>query len=365
MGRVMRNTIYKMMTVILLLTFMAETYPLHTMAHDIPVQKGNHENWIDRIIVPDYARKFYDQMVEASDGDGKEDWLIDVTQAEQVDDSYAIKITSVSGTADGEKDLKKKIQKKADEINSYMRSVFDAFDRDHPEVFWLSGRTMTFYTCESFLNYAYKMDFYFAVQTDEYDIRAEEYQSVGAIQSDIANRDIWVDAIISSAPGESDMERVCYFNQWLTEFNGYNTIKLEEGYIPNAALKCLSALEGNFGEDGPVCEGYSRAFKVLCDAVDIPCCLTDGMGIAGDGNAESHMWNQVRIGDAWYGVDVTFNDPLVDGEDTDGVTDYLLVGKYTEIHGMEFEDSHQPVNQPSKDGAIFTNQPPLSEYGCR
>jgi len=59
-----------------------------------------------------------------------------------------------------------------------------------------------------------------------------------------------------------------------------------------------------------VCEGYAKAFKVLCDAVDLPCML-----IAGEADQygnfygfSNHMWNAVRVEDAWYAVDTTWDD---------------------------------------------------------
>jgi len=59
-----------------------------------------------------------------------------------------------------------------------------------------------------------------------------------------------------------------------------------------------------------VCEGYAKAFKVLCDAVDLPCML-----IAGEADQHgnfygfsNHMWNAVRVEESWYAVDTTWDD---------------------------------------------------------
>lgn len=58
--------------------------------------------------------------------------------------------------------------------------------------------------------------------------------------------------------------------------------------------------------DDPVCEGYARAFKLVCDKLKIPCVLVSGAG---------HMWNYVQVdingnGTAkWYLLDATWDDP--------------------------------------------------------
>lgn len=52
-----------------------------------------------------------------------------------------------------------------------------------------------------------------------------------------------------------------------------------------------------------VCEGYAKAFKILCDKFGIPCAC-----ISGDAGGP-HMWNYVQMDDGkWYLVDVTWDD---------------------------------------------------------
>lgn len=53
------------------------------------------------------------------------------------------------------------------------------------------------------------------------------------------------------------------------------------------------------------CSGYSRAFKALCDAMDIPCYY-----VHADKNSwnPSHQWNIVEFSDGFYHIDVQAND---------------------------------------------------------
>lgn len=75
-----------------------------------------------------------------------------------------------------------------------------------------------------------------------------------------------------------------------------------------------------------VCEGYAKSFKILCDAVDLPCILMVGEGAAEyDPNSPglefihdvypdapeiytNHMWNAVEVDGIWYAVDTTWDD---------------------------------------------------------
>ncbi len=52
-----------------------------------------------------------------------------------------------------------------------------------------------------------------------------------------------------------------------------------------------------------VCEGYARAFKLLCRYAGIKCIL-----VTGDSRGVGHMWNMVELDSQWYHVDVTWDD---------------------------------------------------------
>ena len=78
----------------------------------------------------------------------------------------------------------------------------------------------------------------------------------------------------------------------------------------------------------PVCDGYSKAFKLVCDMLRIPCILV---------SSKDHMWNNVKMDDGrWYNVDLTWDD----GRGT-GDTTYFLVGSQSVVGGSAFQ------NQPS------------------
>lgn len=261
-----------------------------------------------------------------------------------------------------------------DYMKKCIRAAYDAFDRDHPEVFWLTGNTSVLTSSSSDGN----VTFNFALrgvlsETQEvcYGIRdTQTYSDAEAITNAIVSRNNAIDSIISnSSPSSgSDAEKVEYFDNWLTTHNEYNTSVSGENYTaaPKSAWECISALEGRTGASGPVCEGYSRAMKVLCDKANIPCVLVDGNASADSSASGAHMWNYVQIGDAWYGVDTTWNDPT-GGNTSNARSDnenqnYLLVGSSTpNTHNKTFIESHPVANQASNGGVGFTNGPELSE----
>lgn len=47
------------------------------------------------------------------------------------------------------------------------------------------------------------------------------------------------------------------------------------------------------------CESYAKMMKILCDYYQIPCVTVYSL---------THMWNQVKIGNQWYLLDVTWDD---------------------------------------------------------
>ena len=98
-----------------------------------------------------------------------------------------------------------------------------------------------------------------------------------------------------------------------------------------------------------VCEGYAKSFKYILDSLNIECILVSGIATNSSGETESHMWNYVKLDDSWYGVDVTWDDPIIVGGFTKNNIrhDYFLKGKST------FIKSHSPSGKISDTGMLF------------
>ncbi|MDE7194599.1 MAG: hypothetical protein K2O14_11605 [Oscillospiraceae bacterium] len=97
----------------------------------------------------------------------------------------------------------------------------------------------------------------------------------------------------------------------LKESDVFKQVKVLHDAIVNMTTYTLNGPVYKSEADGPLvngralCEGYSKAFAYLCQSIGVQCIC-----VVGSGNGENHMWNMVRIGDKWYHVDVTWDDPV-------------------------------------------------------
>lgn len=350
------------------------------------LSEGNHVLWIDRIAeLPEYAEDFYDWLTQNATSTG---CLADPTKGLSVGGEYlylAVSMTdSTSYTYSGSQTPKEAAQDAAvaqaypqfQVIMQYLSECYNAFNRDHPEVFWLSGASR--YSWSLSYEYTsrggtgkvtYYMGVYFSLQAQDFDIRCEEYQDLEVLAAAIEKRDADADRILADCPTDAPTAyQVQYLNQVLTQINCYNS-------APDASQStdpwnCVSALSGSVGADGPVCEGYSKAFKVLCDRLGIGCVLVEGDAKSSlDGVSGAHMWNYVCVDGQWYAVDVTWNDPVVKGMEAEAVSgyereDWLLLGSETEVsEGLSFIQSHPVTNVVTAGGLDFSNGPELSQSG--
>lgn len=333
---------------------------------NVTLASGNHAEWIDRIDLSDDTdnamKTLYANMEEWTDNDGVADWMITAETAQ-----YLVATVSGTVTPAGGQSVADAVTEEAyvifDNYSQYIWSVANAFDRDHPEVFWLGGTPVSAGWSYSPTTGAYEVSIYmvFHKSTEDgvSDIRAESYRDVNVLKAAIAAMNTNANAILAGAEGLDTVGKIKYFNEKLTKINEYNTIVssgLDDSNVNRDTWECVSALAGQTGEAGPVCEAYARAFKVLCDRSGIPCILEDGDA------GGPHMWNAVQVEGNWYATDVTWNDPTggnsgaISGNENER---WLLVGTETVINGNAFAVSHITQNSPA--GTLqFLNGPVLS-----
>ena len=327
--------------------------------------------FIDRITnMPSYYHDFYSRLKTDIHNvlDGETTALSDPQKCEVISGEVcAYKVYTYSGSTDFTFESWESIAQDAynavkdimkdqwDEYTSFIPYVCLSVNMDLPEAFWLDSR-FSFMNSSSYHIAEYDLEkktgkvFYennmlFCVKAPNHDLRRTEFQTVEDIESGIERYQAAVDSILKYFPEDScRYDQVCYLNDWLTLHNCYNILSQDK--LPTLAWSPLSALEGTVGDNSPVCEGYARALKVLCDQKRIPCVLVTGQAQPGRyESGEAHMWNYVKMeDDTWYAVDPTWNDPrttkqeAVSGKETHR---WLLLGSETLIDdNFTFIQSH-------------------------
>lgn len=119
----------------------------------------------------------------------------------------------------------------------------------------------------------------------------------------------------------------------------YDIIKNIHDYIclnTFYTTECIdySSSYGALVDGNAVCEGYSKAFKIICDELDIPC--VDVFGNWDKEESTAHMWNYVQMEDGiWYAIDVTW-------DDNDGKDGREIVYRYFLDGSLHFLTAHDP-----------------------
>lgn len=108
-----------------------------------------------------------------------------------------------------------------------------------------------------------------------------------------------VEEIVESCIAENDYEAVKYFHDEIIRRCKYDS----------TATNMLSAY-GCLVDGKAVCEGYAKAFILLCTAYDIECVPITGNTRNSEGVVEPHMWNMVKLDGVWYHFDLTWDDPI-------------------------------------------------------
>lgn len=351
------------------------------------LSEGNHVGFLDRVAgAPDYVLDFYNWMVANANLNGV---LADPTLGSIYNGEYYHNVTKITGSVSypfttqaeavetGSALAKEALDAEFEIFNQWVGVAWDAFDREHPEVFWLSGQTsysylagISFSLKGGVCTVQYEADMVLWLQYGNYDIRDYHYRTTEELAAGIRLRDTAVQEIMANCPSDNVYNQILYLNDALTARNAYNSAVATGNYdyASTLAWKSISALEGNVGAYGPVCEGYARAFQLLCNQLEIPCVLVDGPAIDSlTDTPENHMWNYVQVDGGWYAVDVTWNDPYVSYAPTQKVTGsechrWMLLGSDSQVAlGLTFLNSHAVVNRVRANGMSFTNGPVLEQ----
>lgn len=157
---------------------------------------------------------------------------------------------------------------------------FKVLTLTHPELYYVNqGFSYSYYPSEDKVASIYP----------EYTISKSEY----ATQKKSLDKE--VERILSLVDENmTDSEKALVIHDELAIMSEYSTSDYNKADIYNSLVEKTS-----------VCQGYALAYSYMLSLVGIDSELVDS-------NSMNHMWNKVHIGNAWYNVDVTWDDPLND-----------------------------------------------------
>ncbi|MBQ3126005.1 MAG: hypothetical protein IJC15_02950, partial [Clostridia bacterium] len=342
---------------------------------------GTDGDWLARLetqyradnghALPQYAYDFYNWLVDAALGEGGAlrqptagvGGVVEATTGGSQDRKTHLRYPIVTFTFDSTGMTKDECREEAhaqfEPYSQVVNHVLEAFRLDYPECNWLNNSlsfsqgTSTPNSGETIITTCTLSHHLLTTDANgnvTYDIRTTANPDPDALMALVEQ------AVEASGARATTNKRnqLTAINNYLTQINGY----CSAAEFGPAQRDPATALAGNYGENGPVCVGYARAFKLMCDAMNIPCILVRGDAFNSNGDGEAHMWNQVKIDGYWLAVDVTWNDPVVEGQAPTALsgyecTTYLLAPYATMSMHVPSTDGFAPVPFLSVSG----NQP--------
>ncbi len=131
--------------------------------------------------------------------------------------------------------------------------------------------------------------------------------------SKVSNIDFDVDYIITSSKrAEADKKIKSILTDIISPYmNDHEKVKAVHDYIVlNSKYDKTMQLYSDYDlltQGTSVCNGYALLTYNMLKELNIPVKL-----VTGTGNGELHIWNMVKLGDYWFHLDTTWNDPLPD-----------------------------------------------------
>lgn len=233
-----------------------------------------------------------------------------------------------------------------DILTTSYQAAIEAFIYENPDVFYLDVTKM-------YINFEKKTQLFktqYNIYINNYgsdNYLAEGFNSKEEIDECEAKIELLRDAILEKINGKSDLEKLRYIHNYLIDNIDYETtISQPNIYNIYGALILKEC----------VCEGYAKAFQYLVSAAGFENVIINGKATNTIGETENHAWNYVKIDNAWYAVDTTWDDPIIIGG-----------GKLTESNRYQYflkgsttmDRNHTPSKKFTEDSMEFEH-PTLS-----
>lgn len=164
---------------------------------------------------------------------------------------------------------------------------------------------------------------------------SNNYSELTKSYSNVTEDDInTINSILNSIikPGMTETEKIRTVHNWIVCNTTYNDKYYDRGDSFNHVSNLLNNKTG-------VCQGYSVTFYIFMKQMGITCTL-----VMGKTDTVSHAWNAVKLDGNWYYIDVTWDDPVVNGTSNypggDNISYEYLLCTYNHISITHTEDNY-------------------------
>lgn len=209
-----------------------------------------------------------------------------------------------------------------DDVEACYKRILD----DHPELFWLNGGSSSQGVYEDGL-FKYKTKLTTRIDLSNVDKMKEEL--------DKAVNEI----VVEANKYETEYEKALYVHDRLVndceyDYDNYMLGQTKgEEYVNQLVYTAYGCLVNNKS----VCAGYANAYNLVMKRLGIECGIISGVGYNSLGVGR-HAWNYIKIDDEYYLVDVTWDDPVYEG-------DYVpteISHEYFCITNIKMNEDHVP-----------------------
>jgi len=181
---------------------------------------------------------------------------------------------------------------------------------DHPEFFWINEG----YSCSTkTLGNEVTITF-----TSKCNITAGEIEGKNSALNSV------VGEIVSQAEALSDdYSKIKFVHDYIVNATVYDeeSFRIMVGGSTDQPLDATTAY-GCLVNKKAVCSGYAAAFQLCMQRLGVSCGRIAGHKIGG----ESHEWNYLLLGDEYYFIDVTWDDPVLEDKSKSALTyEYFLI----------------------------------------
>ena len=148
--------------------------------------------------------------------------------------------------------------------------------------------------------------------------------------------------------GKSTYEKIKAIHDYIVK-----NVEYDYEHLGDESYRTQFTAYGALIDGTSVCQGYAVLFYRMCLEAGVDARVISGVAVTSEGD-EPHAWNIAKVGDLYYYVDATWDDPYVEGGDPGAVYyDYFLIGETTmsedHAHSEEFDEAAFVAAYPISD----------------